>query len=155
MSFENDVVLITGANRGIGKAFAEGFLSAGARKIYLGVRNPDSVAEFIATHPDRLYALKIDVTNPDDIAAVAESVPDLTLLINNAGVLYQNTLDHPDIETQARHEMEVNYFAPLKLGNALRPVLKSNGGTIVNISSIVGRAGVNPCAKAGVCRRWH
>jgi NAD(P)-dependent dehydrogenase (short-subunit alcohol dehydrogenase family) len=80
MKIENSVVLVTGANRGIGLAFAQALLARGARKVYAAARNPASV-----TQPG-VTALQLDVTNPDEIAAAVKQASDVTLVINNAGI---------------------------------------------------------------------
>lgn len=139
MSIKNSVVLITGANRGIGKSYVEEFIKQGAKKIYLGVRNPKKVADLVKKDPDRLVALKLDVTSAEDIKAAASKAKDVTILINNAGVLRPAALNEKSALKNARAEMEVNYFAPLQMALAFYPVLKKNKGILVNVSSIAGR----------------
>src|SRR4051812_25095045 len=80
MKLDNATVLITGANRGIGLAFAREALARGARKVYAGARDPASI------HLPGVEPVRLDVTNPDDIAAAVERCGDVTLLINNAGI---------------------------------------------------------------------
>ncbi|WP_080516798.1 SDR family NAD(P)-dependent oxidoreductase [Dickeya parazeae] len=80
MKLENAVVLITGANRGLGLAFAKAALERGARKVYATARNPENITL------DGVIPVKLDVTNPEDISRVAKDYSDVTLLINNAGV---------------------------------------------------------------------
>ena len=139
MDIQDSIVLITGANRGIGKAYAEEFLKAGAKKIYLGVRNTDSVAEFVATNPDVLIPLKFDVTNDVDVENAAKTAQDVNILINNAGILFFDDLNSPDLVENARKQMDVNYFAPLTITQKFAPILKQNGGgALVTVSSIVG-----------------
>ena len=139
MKVKGSIVLITGANRGIGKGFAEEFLKAGAKRIYLGVRDLKSVSEFIKQAPEKLFPLVLDVTNPEQIRKAADRARDLTILVNNAGVLYGGSLfDKRRIEN-ARLEMETNYFGPLFMARVFVPILKANGGgALVNISSIAG-----------------
>ncbi len=138
-NIKDSVVLITGANRGIGKAYVEEFLKAGAAKIYLGVRDLDSVAEMAAQDPDKLIPLKLDVTDALDIQNAAKAAGDTTILVNNAGILFFDDLTSEDAAKNARAEMEVNYIGPLLLTQAFAPILKQNGGgTIITLSSIVG-----------------
>ncbi|MEQ9490741.1 MAG: SDR family oxidoreductase [Alphaproteobacteria bacterium] len=129
--------LVTGANRGIGKAFVEQLLAAGAAKIYATARNKDSLADLVANSNGRVIALTLDVTKPDQVATVAKAAADVSLLINNAGVAaYESILQAPSADS-ARDEMETNYFGPFNTIRAFAPVLKSNGGgVIVNVSSI-------------------
>ena len=139
MKIQDSIVLITGANRGIGKAYAEEFLKQGAQKIYLGVRNPDSVADFAAQNPDVLIPLKFDVTNQEDIQNAAQIAQDVTILVNNAGILFFDDFSSADLIENARQQMDVNYFAPLAVTQKFAPILKKNGGgTLVTVSSIVG-----------------
>lgn len=139
MKVENSVVLITGANRGIGKSYAEEFLKSGAAKIYLAVRDTDSVSDFIAQAPEKLIPLQLDVTNAEHIKNAAQTAKDVTILINNAGILHWNNTHSDDVTEQARQEMEVNYIGPLAMIKAFAPVLKANGGgAIATVSSIAG-----------------
>lgn len=135
---ENAVALVTGANRGIGRAFVSELLRRGARKIYLGARDPASLADLVALEPTRLVALKLDVTNAADIENAAKVATDVTLLINNAGFAGgQGVISAPDASI-ARQEMEVNYFGILALSKAFAPILaKVDQSSIVNVLSFL------------------
>src|SRR5215470_9261733 len=100
MKLENAVVLITGANRGIGLAFAREALARGARKVYAGVRDPASVT-LAGVEPIRL-----DVTRGDDIVAAAGRATDVTLLINNAGIASPGGFLADDSVEAARAQFE-------------------------------------------------
>lgn len=131
MNLTNAVVLITGANRGLGKALAEAAVAAGA-KVYGGARNPASIATPGVT------AIKLDVTNAADIAAAVAALPDLTVLINNAGIANMTPATAPDVLATAHKEFATNFFAPLALSQAFAPTLKANGGgAIVNVLSVL------------------
>jgi len=130
MKLHNATVLITGANRGIGLAFAREALARGARKVYAGARDPASVTL------RGVEAIRLDVTKPEDVAAAAR-LDDVTVLINNAGIgsfggfLAEGSLD------AARAQLETNYFGPLRMSLAFAPVLAANGGgAILNVLSI-------------------
>ncbi len=139
MQIKDSVVLVTGANRGIGRAFAEEFVKAGARRVYLGVRDLKSVSALVRQDPKRLIPMQLDVTKPEQLEKAAKTARDVTVLVNNAGVLHGGSLFDTDRMENARHEMEVNYFGPLAMMRAFAPILKANGGgIIVNISSIAG-----------------
>ncbi len=139
MKVKGSVVLVTGANRGIGKGFVEEFLSAGAKKIYLAVRDLETVEEMVKRNPDKLIPLMLDITNDDHVRKAAEIARDVTILINNAGVLYGGSLFDKSRMEYARREMETNYFGPLAMVRAFAPVLKANGGgAVLNVSSIAG-----------------
>src|ERR1700741_345020 len=122
MKLDNAVVLITGANRGLGLAFAREALARGARKVYAGARDPASV-----TLPG-VQAVKLDVTNPADIAAAAAQLRDVTLLVNNAGIARTGGFLAPDSVEALRAQLETNLFGPLRLSQAFAGVLAANGG---------------------------
>lgn len=131
MKLENSVVFVTGANRGLGLVFAKQALAQGARKVYAAARNPDSI-----TLPG-VIPVKLDVTNADDIARVAQDYPDVTLLINNAGVAEMGPMLADDAEAMLRRQLETNVFGPMRLSQAFAPMLKQNGGGgIINVLSI-------------------
>jgi NAD(P)-dependent dehydrogenase (short-subunit alcohol dehydrogenase family) len=132
MKIRDSVAFVTGANRGIGLAFVQELLAAGARKVYAAARNPESVTL------NRVNQVHLDVTKPETIAAAARACTDANLLINNAGIaLWTGFLGRDSVEA-ARLEMETNYFGPLLLSRAFAPILaKSGGGAIVNMLSIV------------------
>ena len=88
---KNKVALVTGANRGIGKAIVESLLSAGAAKVYLAVRNPDSAQELVDAHGDKVAAIAVDLSKPETIKAAAEAAKDVEIVVNNAGILYVAT----------------------------------------------------------------
>jgi NAD(P)-dependent dehydrogenase (short-subunit alcohol dehydrogenase family) len=131
MNIENSVALVTGGNRGIGLAFARALLARGARKVYVGARDPATV-----TLPG-VQALRLDVNKPEDVAAAAALASDVTLVINNAGIAQPGGFLAPDSEEVARRLFETNFFAMLRVSKAFAPVLKANGGgTLLNVLSV-------------------
>jgi NAD(P)-dependent dehydrogenase (short-subunit alcohol dehydrogenase family) len=132
MQIKNSVVLVTGANRGLGQAFVNALLEAGAAKIYAAARDPSSITI------KGVVPIKLDVTNAADIAAAAQQCTDLTLLINNAGIGRGSSFLAAGSADAARAELETNFFAPLALSQAFAPILKANGGGgIINILSVL------------------
>jgi NAD(P)-dependent dehydrogenase (short-subunit alcohol dehydrogenase family) len=131
MNIENSVVLVTGANRGIGLAFARELLARGARKVYAAGRDPATV-----TLPG-VQALRLDVTKPEEIASAAQIAADVNLVINNAGIAQPGGFLAPDSEVVARRILETNFFGVLNVSKAFAPVLKANGGgALVNVLSV-------------------
>jgi len=131
MKIQDAVVLVTGANRGIGLAFCRALLARGARKVYAAARDPASV-----TLPG-VQALRLDVNQPADVQAAAQQAPDVTLVINNAGIAQPGGFLAADSEDVARRLFETNFFAMLRMSQAFAPVLKANGGGgLLNVLSI-------------------
>jgi NAD(P)-dependent dehydrogenase (short-subunit alcohol dehydrogenase family) len=132
MKIDNATVLVTGANRGIGLAFTRELLARGARKVYAGARDPASI-----TLPG-VEAIRLDVTNPEQVAAAAARAGDVTLLINNAGIGQPGSFLAPDSEEVARRMFETNFYGVLRMSRAFAPVLAANGGGgLLNVLSIV------------------
>lgn len=137
---EGAVALVTGANRGIGRALTEALLTRGVRKIYATARDPEALR---ALRNERIVALRLDVTDVDQIRAAGEAAPDVELVFNNAGLLLATGIADANVLDQARREMEVNYFGPLQLIHRLAPALARNGGgAVVNIGSAAGLTNV-------------
>jgi NAD(P)-dependent dehydrogenase (short-subunit alcohol dehydrogenase family) len=132
MKLKDAVILVTGANRGIGLAFAREALARGARRVYAGARDPASIT-LAGVEP-----LKLDVTNPKDIAAAVERAGDITLLINNAGIALPGGFLAADAEASMRSHLETNFFGVLNMTRAFAPVLATNGGgALLNVLSVV------------------
>ncbi len=125
--------LVTGANRGLGKAYVDELLHRGAARVYAAARNPDTVEVTDA----RVIPVRLDVTDPDDVHAAASSLADVAVLINNAGAMLRAPLlAAPDLSA-ARSEMETNYFGTLSMCRAFAPVLAHHGGgALVNVLSV-------------------
>lgn len=133
---EGKAVLVTGANRGIGRAFVNELLSRGAAKIYAGARNTAALDDLVAESGGKVIPLQLDVTNAKDIAAAATH-KDVALVINNAGTAGFSSFINPGADERGRIEMETNFFGTLNVSQAFAPVLKDNGGgAIINIGSI-------------------
>ncbi|KLN61819.1 short-chain dehydrogenase [Kiloniella spongiae] len=133
------VALVTGANRGIGHAFVEEIIAAGASKVYATARDTDRLAGLVKEYEGKVIPVELDVNQPDTIKAIANEFKDVSLLINNAGIARFTSFMTASSLDDARDEMETNYFAPMNMIRAFAPVLKANdGGAIVNISSVAG-----------------
>ena len=133
MKIRDSVAFVTGANRGIGLEYVRVLVAAGARKVYAAARDPESISV------DGVERVRLDVTQPETIAAAARRAADVNLLINNAGIALWTGFLGSDSVRAARSEMETNYFlGPLELARAFAPILaKNGGGAIVNMLSVL------------------
>ncbi len=131
MNMKDKTVLITGANRGIGRALVHEALRRGARRVYAGTRST------LETSDRRLTPLTLDVTDVSQIQRAAEQVDSLDLLINNAGVAIYDDLS--DVSVIEKH-LAVNLLGLLKVTSAFLPLLKRSKGAIVNNLSLAGLA---------------
>ncbi len=132
MQIEGCTALVTGANRGLGRAYAEALRRAGAAKVYAAVRDPATIAD------PWLIPLRLDVTSPSEVEAAAQACGDVDLLINNAGAMLRTPALAEDAEAALRLEMEVNVFGLQRMMAAFAPVLARNGGgAVANMLSVV------------------
>jgi NAD(P)-dependent dehydrogenase (short-subunit alcohol dehydrogenase family) len=130
MKIEGATALVTGANRGIGKAFAEALVERGAAKVYAGVRDVATVTD------PRLIPIQLDVTDAARIEAVAAELGDVDLVVNNAGTGRPALPLAADLD-DARFELEANYLSIVAMTEAFAPVLAANGGgAFVNMLSV-------------------
>jgi NAD(P)-dependent dehydrogenase (short-subunit alcohol dehydrogenase family) len=132
----NAIALVTGANRGIGRAYAERLVQAGASAVYAAARDLASLADLVKACPS-VIPIYLDVTDPQSIAEAASRARDVNLLVNNAGVAQPGEItDHDSLE-DARRQMEVNYFGLLAMSRAFAPILVANApSAMINVLSI-------------------
>lgn len=124
-------VLVTGANRGIGRALAQELIARGAKRVYAGTR------ERVAFDDERITPVLLDVTEPRQVAQAIERIDALDLLINNAGIAHFDDLTEPAVLEQ---HLAVNLVGSLRMVQAALPLLTRSGGTIVNHVSIAAFA---------------
>jgi NAD(P)-dependent dehydrogenase (short-subunit alcohol dehydrogenase family) len=138
MNVAQSVALVTGANRGIGRALVEALLAANVAKVYAAARSLQKLNGF--GNDRRVVPLSIDVTDEQSIAAVVKQTGDVTLLINNAGVLdFGSVLDAP--HRAFERNFGTNFYGVLAMSRAFAPVIERNGGgAIVNILTLVALA---------------
>jgi NAD(P)-dependent dehydrogenase (short-subunit alcohol dehydrogenase family) len=136
MEIKGSVALVTGANRGIGRAFARALIDHGAKRVYAGVRDPAGVSD-----PD-VVPVRLDVTDEESVASAAFIASDVSIVVNNAGVGGASTKLLEGAFDGARQAMEVNYFGTWAVARAFAPVLARNGGgALVNMLSVASWVG--------------
>jgi NAD(P)-dependent dehydrogenase (short-subunit alcohol dehydrogenase family) len=143
MKMNDAIVLVTGANRGLGKALVQAILQAGARRIYAGARDPRQLEGTVAAARGRVIPVAIDITDPASLQAAAVKAPDITVLFNNAGVLASdNALSSSS--AQIAQEFATNFFGLLAATKAFLPALERAGAAgpaaVVNVLSVVSLA---------------
>ena len=131
MNLEKKTVLITGANRGIGRALVDEALRRGAKRVYAGTRNA------LLNTDKRVTSLTLDVTSVSQIQRAVDGVGALDVLINNAGVAIYDDLSKLDVIEQ---HLAVNFLGPLKVTHAFLPLLRRSKGAIVNNLSLAALA---------------
>lgn len=141
------VVLITGANGGLGTQFVEQAVERGATKVYAAARHPREWDD------ERIVPLILDVTSPESIHAAAALAPDVTLLINNAGASNGSSV-LGDLEA-VRDLFEVNFWGPLAVTNAFTPALKVANGAVLNVLSVLSWIGIVDAYSASKAALWQ
>lgn len=150
MQVQGSIALVTGANGGIGQYYIQGLQAVGATRIYAGARNPHSLKDIAATDSNRIIPVALDITDEASVKAAVEAYSDVNLLINNAGVGFNQRLVADINFDKARSEIEVNYLGTLRMCLAFAPVLKANGGgAIVNMLTMLAK--VNFPLNASYC----
>lgn len=131
MNLSEQTVFITGANRGLGLALAREAIARGARKVYAAARDPSTV-----TLPG-VVPVRLDVTREADAAQLAAHFPDVTVLINNAGIAELGGFLPEGSLAATQRMFEVNVFGPARVTQAFAPVLAANGGgSVLNVLSV-------------------
>jgi NAD(P)-dependent dehydrogenase (short-subunit alcohol dehydrogenase family) len=139
VAISNKVVLVTGANRGIGAATVTEMLKAGAAKVYAAARDPKTLPPF---NDSRVVPLSLDITSDASVAAAAAAAPDVDVLVNNAGTLAFGNYADSDWST-IEDDMRTNYFGTLRVLRAFTPQFEARrSGTIANVSSVVGLSAI-------------
>lgn len=137
IELQGKTVLVTGANRGIGKAITEEFIQQGAAKVYLAVRNTDSVKALLQQYGDKVAVIELDVADAASISRAAQIANDVEIVVNNAGVLKNATVLDPAAIDALAFQMQVNVVGLMQMAQAFAPVLKQNGGgAFVQLNSV-------------------
>lgn len=131
MQLENAVVLVTGANRGIGAEFVAQLKERGAAKIYAASRSAGTAGKVV----DGVEPIQLDITDPSQVRAAKEAAGDVQVLVNNAGISTGTSLISGEV-ADIRREMDTNFYGTLLMTQAFAPILKANGGgAILNVVS--------------------
>lgn len=140
-------ILVTGANRGIGKQILETMLEQRASKVYAAVRKVDSVKELVDKYGDKVVPVELDLSKPETITAAASTASDVHIVVNNGGVLTNTeALDEKAIES-LQFEFDVNVYGLIRMAQAFAPVLKQNGGgALVQLNSVASVKAFAPFA---------
>ncbi|MEW8324514.1 MAG: SDR family oxidoreductase [Candidatus Thiodiazotropha taylori] len=136
-SVKDRVVLVTGANRGIGRSIVEQFFKAGASKIYAAARKAESLTPLSEIYADQLVPLQVDLHQPETIIEAAKRAGDVEIVVNNAGMLNIANPLASNAVVAMQDEMEVNVYGLMRMAQAFAPILKSNGGgVLVQLNSV-------------------
>ncbi len=140
INIQNSVALVSGANRGIGKAITEELLNKGVKKVYAGARNVESLNELKAKYGERVEAVQLDVTNQESVNAAVQQAQDVTLLVNNAGVMSPGGYNAKNMIESLENNFAVNVTGVARLTQAFLPSIQKEGrgAAIATVASVVG-----------------
>ncbi|CAL65795.1 SDR family oxidoreductase [Christiangramia forsetii] len=136
ISIENKVALVTGANRGIGKAIVKSFIKHGAKKVYLAVRDTGSTKDLEEEFGSKVETLEADLSNKTSIQELANKSKDVEIVVNNAGVGKPHTTIADGVEEDLQKHFDVNVFGLLRVANAFAETLIKNKGALVQMNSV-------------------
>jgi NAD(P)-dependent dehydrogenase (short-subunit alcohol dehydrogenase family) len=143
------VVFVTGANGGLGREFVEQALTRGAAKVYATARRPREWQD------SRIVPLALDVTDPASVRAAVAQAPDVTVLINNAGIAVESDTLLALSDDEVRKVMETNFFGPVALTKAFAPVLAASGtSAVLNIHSALSWIALTGAYSASKAALW-
>ncbi|MHA3703241.1 SDR family oxidoreductase [Jatrophihabitans sp. YIM 134969] len=142
-------VLVTGANRGLGREFVQQFLARGAGTVYAAARDPQSVE----VTDVRVVPVALDIVDPDSVAAAAAAHPDVDIVVNNAGIALIAPVVSTDVSA-LRRELEVNLFGSLAVTAAFADSVRRSRGAIVNVASVLSWIGVGASYSVSKAALW-
>ncbi|BCD97050.1 SDR family oxidoreductase [Marinagarivorans cellulosilyticus] len=144
-SIEGKVALVTGANRGIGKAIVEAFIAQGASKVYLAVRNPESTVALAQQYGDKVVTLTLDAGDAASIKQAATQAQDVDIVVNNAGVLEVADPLADNAEAALAHEMNINVYGLMRVAQAFAPILaEKEQAAFVQLNSVASIKNFTP-----------
>ncbi len=134
---QGKIALVTGANRGIGKAIVEGFIANGATKVYAAVRNPASAQPLVDQYGDKVVPVAMDIADAESVSAAAKVTGDVQVVVNNAGVFKHTAALDDGWEEAIEYQFGVNVYGLIYVARAFGPILAANGGgAFVQINSV-------------------
>lgn len=137
LDINGKIILITGANRGIGAATVESFVNHGAKKVYAAARKLENLIPLIEKFGDIIVPVYLDLLKPESITSLAETANDVDIVVNNAGVLEIANPLSDNAEEAFTHELNINVFGLIRMAKAFIPVLEKNGGgAFVQLNSV-------------------
>jgi len=140
-SIANKVALVTGANKGIGKAIVESFIDHGVKKVYLAVRNTETTKDLEEKYGNKVVTVQADVTKPDDITAMAKEASDVEILVSNAGIYLPDMPFEKNADELLKNQLDVNVFGFLRLTTAFAGILENNKGALIQLNSVASLKG--------------
>ena len=149
-SLQDQTVLVTGANRGMGRHYVTQLLDRGVAKVYAAARDTAQ----IDTSDPRVTALTLDVTDSRSVSAAAQAARDVTVLINNAGIVRGASVLERD-SSKLREELETNLFGPLALASVFADQIADNDGAIVNVASVLAWLPVGASYGVSKAAMWN
>lgn len=134
----NKTILVTGANRGIGKVLVETFIERGAAKVYAAVRKLETASPLVEKYGDKVVPIQIDLANPESITTAAQTASDVQVVVANAGAFKGTTPLASDAIASLEFEIDINVYGLIRMAQAFAPVLKANGGGVfAQLNSVV------------------
>lgn len=132
------IVLVTGANRGIGRAIVEGAIQRDAKKVYAAVRKMDSANSLVKEFGDRVVPIHVDLENSQSIYDATKKTVDVEIVVNNAGVYEAANPLSENALTSLDYQIKINVIGLVHMARAFSPILKANGGgAFVQLNSVV------------------
>lgn len=129
--------LVTGANRGIGKAIVDALLHHGAMKVYAAVRNLDSTDPLVERFGDMVIPVHLELTMPESIAALADRAPDVQVVVNSAAIFKTSTPLDADAIDALEMAMKINVYGLIRMAQTFAPILaKNGGGAFIQLNSV-------------------